>query len=239
MAMTPEDCDLVAKTPNIMGISFTNLFGGSAVHERPKSKWGILCVNRTAQPYAPHSPGKSGLVLRYLDTALLEDTCETFLLFLNMNPALSRHEKQIRYLGTYTKVPIVHATVEQKEWLGLPKKVSGIFQHFLPFTLLVRLFLMAHCSLMMHGYVAFILQQELMCAKHMQEYPCANRVRVGPHPQQMPFTTGLNKIKGGTKVSENQTLGLHLNLVKRWVLGIDLPRHKNNLHHTRNLNLRS
>ena len=59
----------------------------------------------------------------------------------------------------------------------------------------------------------------------MQEYLYANRVRapLGPHPQHMPFANGLKKIKSGAKVSAKQTLGLHLVLVKRWVLGIGPP----------------
>ncbi len=134
MAMTLEDHDLVARTPDISSKSFHTLFGGCSYHERPRSKQRrILCMNMDAQPYAPHSPGESGLVLIYSDAALLEDICGTFLLFLNMNPKLSRiSQRQIRYLGTYTKVPIVHATVEPEEWLSLPVMASGIFQHFSP-----------------------------------------------------------------------------------------------------------
>ena len=135
-AMTPEDLDLDKKTPDITMASFNTLFGGNAGHERPQSKWGILCVNRDAQPFAPCSPGKSGLIFTYPDAALLEDTCETFHLFLNKkkskDPKLSRSVAQIRYVGTYTKVPIDRATVEPHEWLHLPMAVSVIFQHFSP-----------------------------------------------------------------------------------------------------------
>ena len=63
MAMTPEDLDLANRTPYVASRSFSTLFGGNPIQERPQSKkWGTLCVNRTSQPYAPHSPGKSGLV---------------------------------------------------------------------------------------------------------------------------------------------------------------------------------
>ena len=57
----------------------------------------------------------------------------------------------------------------------------------------------------------------------MQEYLYANRVRVGPHPQQMPFAIGLINIHRGVKESKKETLGLHLLLVKRWVLDINPP----------------
>jgi hypothetical protein len=72
-------------------------------------------------------------VFRYPGVVLLEDICETFHLFFNMNPTLSRKgssKRLIRYLGTYTKVPIVHATVEKEEWQSLPHEVSGIFSTF-------------------------------------------------------------------------------------------------------------
>jgi hypothetical protein len=73
VAMTPEERDLVAITPDVTALSFSNLFGGSSYNERPKSgKWGILCVNRDAQPYAPHSPGASGLVFINPDAVLLK-----------------------------------------------------------------------------------------------------------------------------------------------------------------------
>jgi hypothetical protein len=143
IAMTPEDRDLFAKTPYFTAGIFTKLFGGTPIVERPQSRVDTLCLNREAQPYAPCSAGASGLVLlNSPDAAVLEDTCETFLLFLDMNPKLRSGEKPIRYLGTYTKVPIVHATLEPEEWLSLPDIVSGIFQHLLFSTWLVRLFLM-------------------------------------------------------------------------------------------------
>jgi hypothetical protein len=127
MAMTPKDRDLADHTPIVAARSLSTLFGGTSRNERPQSREGnILCINREAQPYAPLSPGKSGLVFRYPGVVLLEDICETFHLFFN-----KRSTEQIRYLGTYTKVPIVHATVEKEEWLSLPGGVSGVFfQHF-------------------------------------------------------------------------------------------------------------
>jgi len=124
MAITPADLDLANRTPTISAPSFRTLFGGDSYHERPQSRdLGILCLNRKSQPYAPRSPGDSGLVFIFPDAVLLEDTCENFPLFLNMDPNLSRTKKNtklIRYLGTYTKVPIVHAKVEQEEWKSLP-----------------------------------------------------------------------------------------------------------------------
>jgi hypothetical protein len=227
MVMTPEDRDLVARTPDVTGKFLNNLFGGDSYHERPQSKqWDILNVNKDAQPYAPHRPGESGLVFTYPGAAPLEDTCGTFLLFFNMNPKLSRRgERNIQYLGTYTKVRIVNTTVELNEWRYLPDMVSGVFQHILPSTRLVGLLLMAHCSVVKDGYVVSILQLELICVKHMQEYLYANRLRapLGLHPHQMPFANGLNNIKGSAKVSKKQTLGLHLVVVKRCVFGIDPP----------------
>ena len=136
--MTLEDVDLVPKTPDITARSFCDLFGGNPYHERPRSKErNILCLNRAAQPYAPQSPGESGVVFIYPDAVLLEDTRETFHLFLNLDPKNSRTDAEIRYIGTYTKVPIVHAIVEPGEWLSLPAEVSGIFHSS---TLLVRSF---------------------------------------------------------------------------------------------------
>jgi hypothetical protein len=126
MAMTPEDRDLADRTPAVPERSLSTLFGGSSRNERPQSRErNILCINKEAQPYAPRSPGKSGLVFTFSDTVLLEDICETFHLFFN-----EKSTEQIRYLGTYTKVPIVHATVEKEEWLSLPGGVSGIFSTF-------------------------------------------------------------------------------------------------------------
>jgi len=160
---TATTLDLATMAPDITAQSFCALFGGTTYRERPQSRErDILCINRDTQPYAPHSPGQSGLVFFLPGVALLEDTYENFHLFLNMNPKLSRShggrsEKQIRYIGTYTKVPIVHATVEPRERLSLPYTVSGIFQPFLPSALLVGLFLMAHCSVVAPGYVVFIL----------------------------------------------------------------------------------
>ncbi|KAF8492754.1 hypothetical protein F5888DRAFT_1636909 [Russula emetica] len=129
MAITPADLDLANRTPTISAPSFRTLFGGDSYHERPQSRdLGILCLNRKSQPYAPRSPGDSGLVFIFPDAVLLEDTCENFPLFLNMDPNLSRTKKNtklIRYLGTYTKVPIVHAKVEQEEWKSLPVDSQG------------------------------------------------------------------------------------------------------------------
>jgi hypothetical protein len=62
-----------------------------------------------------------------------------------------------------------------------------------------------------------------MCVKHMQEYLYANRVRMGRHPQQMPFASGLNKILTKGRVSEKRTLVPHIVLVRRWVLVANLP----------------
>ena len=159
---TATTLDLATMAPDITARSFCALFGGSTYLERPQSRErNILCINKDAQPYAPHSPGQSGLVFVLPGGALLEDTYENFHLFLNMNPTLSRshggRSEQIRYIGTYTKVPIVHATVEPRERLSLPYTVSGIFQPFLPSALLVGLFLMAHCSVVAPGYVVSIL----------------------------------------------------------------------------------
>ena len=214
--MTPEDIHLVRKSRTIAAQSFRDLFGGDSYHERPHSKErNILCVNRAAQPYAPRSPGESGLVFKYPDDVLLGDKCEVFHLFLNLDPKRSRTGAEICYIGTYSKVPIVHAIVEPGEWESLPLEVSGI-----PLLLLVSLCLMAHCSVVHLGYVVFILQQELMCVKYKQEYLYENGVR---HFYLMPFASGRNKIQGGRRTSQHQTSGLLLVLVKRWVLCIDLP----------------
>ena len=100
----------------------------------------ILYINRKAQSYILHSSRKLGLVFFNPDIALLRDICETFYLSLNKIPKLSRNERQIYYLSTYTKIPIIHTIVEPNEWLSLPKEVRGIFQHFILPILLVRLF---------------------------------------------------------------------------------------------------
>ncbi len=132
-SITREDDAFARMTPDITSRRFTTLFGGDSYHERPMStQKNILCVNMGAQPFAPHSPGESGLVFVYSDVAVMEDTCETFHLFSNMNPKFSRSTPQIRYLGTYTKVPIIHTTVERQEWLSLPTRVSRIFHRFSP-----------------------------------------------------------------------------------------------------------
>ena len=210
--------------PDVTAESFRNAFGGGSNHERPQCKErNIVCINKEAQPYAPHSVGESGLVFTFPDgIARCEDTNETFHLFLNMNPKLSRSTRQIRYLGTYTKVPIVHATVEPHEWQGLPSKVNGIFSP----PLCVRLFLMAHCRLVIAGHIVFVLRQELVCVKHTQGSPYANRVGVGSNLQKMPFASGLNKIQRNRRGSHKLKLQLHSVLVNWWVSEICLPSRK-------------
>lgn len=208
--------------PEVTSAYFGKIFGGSPSHERPRcnKEWNIVCINRNGQPYAPHSVGESGLVFIFPDgIARCEDTSETFHLFLNMDPKLSKNTRRIRYLGTYTKVPIVHATVEPQEWRDLPSIVSGIFS---PARSVRLFFLMAHCRLVGPGHIVFALQEDLVCVKHMQGFPYANRVGVA-NRQQMPFASGLNKTQRSRAGSPKVTLKLHFVLVKKWVSGIYLP----------------
>jgi len=80
---------------------------------------------------------------------------------------------------------------------------------FFPSTLLVRLFLMASCSVATLGFVVLIPHLELKCVKHVQEVCYANSIR------QMLFSSGFNKIQGSRGTPEQPTLGLHLILAKR------------------------
>jgi hypothetical protein len=132
--MTSEDVNLVTSTSYITAQSFCNLIRGDSYAERPWSKEkNVLCVNRVSQPNAPRSPGEPVLVFVYSGAVQMEDTCKTFYVFLNKNLKLSRTDvPAIRYIGTYTKVPIVYAIVEPKEWQSLQGEVSGIFQLFSP-----------------------------------------------------------------------------------------------------------
>jgi uncharacterized protein DUF6697 len=134
-SLTVEDHALALRTPDITSQRFTALFGGLPSHERPQSREkNVICVNQDAQPYAPSSPGESGLLFTLSDRVLLEDTRETFHLFLSRDPRQrsSSRAPQLRYLGTYKKVPTIHATVEPEEWLGLSTEVGEIFEHFSP-----------------------------------------------------------------------------------------------------------
>ncbi len=223
-SLTVEEHALALRTPDITSQRFTALFGGLPSQERPQSREkNVICVNQDAQPYAPSSPGESGLLFTLSNTVLLEDTREIFHLFLNRDPRqrYSSRAKQIRYLGTYKKVPIIHATVEPEEWLGLSTEVGGIFELFPPSTLLSDWLLMACCSFVKPGYSDFIVRRILTCVLRTLESLCTSGM--GTHLRQKPFATGLNKTLPGGRVSERQTSKLRSILVKRWVSSINLP----------------
>ncbi|KAH9953372.1 hypothetical protein BC827DRAFT_1159281 [Russula dissimulans] len=122
----PRGYTLASVTPEVTSKSFTALFGGRPIHERPlarskkEGKKEILCLNRKAQPYAPTSPGEAGLLLVIPNTFLLEDDFGAFHVFMNMSLAHTADgEKYFRYFGTYTKVPTTRTTLGVDEWRSL------------------------------------------------------------------------------------------------------------------------
>ena len=124
--LTPRDAALADATPDVLHRRFTELFGGSAEHERPASRErNIVCINPVAQPYGPSSPGESGLLFSAPGIVRFEDNYASFHVFVNMSPPMTHtRDRRYRYLGAYTKVPIIRTTVEVAEWLSLPNRVS-------------------------------------------------------------------------------------------------------------------
>src|SRR5712672_3920337 len=85
--LTPHDHVRAWMTPDVTFPRFTALFGGHPRHERPRSvPRNILCLNRKSQPYAPISPGETGLLLVIPNTTLLEDNYNAFHIFVHMSP---------------------------------------------------------------------------------------------------------------------------------------------------------
>ena len=127
--LTPQDAALVVATPDLLQKRFTALFGGNPEHERPNShERNIICINSVAQPYAPRSPGESGLLFFAPGVVRFEDNYPSFHVFVNMSPPKTPARERIyRYFGTYTKVPTIRTTVEVDEWLSLPIRVSRSF----------------------------------------------------------------------------------------------------------------
>jgi len=124
-SLTPQDYPLALVTPK----HFTALFGGFHRHERPRSVTkNNLCLNRNAQPYAPISPGKAGLLFVMPNTIVLEDNCESFHIFMSMSESTPRTGKEcFRYFGTYIKVPITRTTLGVDEWCSLSFKCRNIW----------------------------------------------------------------------------------------------------------------
>jgi hypothetical protein len=127
--LTPQDAALADAMPDLLQKRFTALFGGSPEHERPNSHdRNIVCINPVAHPYAPRSPGESGLLFFPPGVVRFEDNYPSFHVFVNMSPPKTwARERRYRYFGTYTKVPTIRTTVEVDEWLSLPIRVSRSF----------------------------------------------------------------------------------------------------------------
>jgi hypothetical protein len=123
-----QDAALADATPNVTSARFAVLFGGLPLHERPCSRVrNILCIDRVVQPYAPSSPGESGVIFFTPGTILFEDNYPSFHMFLNISPQTTyRTKRKFCYLGAYCKVPSTSQTVEVEEWLSLPIMVSTI-----------------------------------------------------------------------------------------------------------------
>ncbi|KAI9511862.1 hypothetical protein F5148DRAFT_178031 [Russula earlei] len=127
-SLTPQDYALAKSTPDVTFNRFVELFGGSPTTERPKSRLKVVCVNRELHPFAPASPGRTGVLFVLPNTSLYSDTYETFHIFVNMSSRSAAVMAQIctfRYLGTYTKVPVACNTVEVDEWHRLPQRSHG------------------------------------------------------------------------------------------------------------------
>ena len=124
--LKPQDAALADATPNVTTARFAALFGGWPMHERPRShERNILCIDRVVQPYAPSSPGESGVIFFAPGTDLFEDNYPSFHIFLNISPQTTNWTKRsFYYLGAYCKVPCTSQTVEVEEWLSLPIRVS-------------------------------------------------------------------------------------------------------------------
>ena len=142
-SLTPQEAVQAGQTPDITGRCFTKTFGGHPLHERPNTIDGnIICIHQQTQIYAPDSLGKSGMLFLTSNTIPLEFTRETFHIFLTVPDPMSRIYCH-RYLGTYTRVPILRTTLEADEWLALPNSVSN-FDFF--------------CSLLGHAIMSDALQ---------------------------------------------------------------------------------
>ena len=134
-SLTLQDAALADTTPAVIRKRFIELFGGNPDNERPRSRErNIVCLNPVAQPYGPTSPGQSGLLLLPPATVRSEDMYTSFHVFVNTLPPMTRvslGDRRYRYLGTYTKVPIIRTTLEVDEWLSLPYSVSRSLPPFL------------------------------------------------------------------------------------------------------------
>jgi len=124
--LKPQDAALADATPDVTTPRFAALFGGHPQHERPRSRVrNILCIDRVVHPYAPSSPGESGVIFFAPGTVLFEDNYPYFHIFLNISPQTTHvTERSFYYLGAYCKVPSTSKTVEVEEWLSLPIRVS-------------------------------------------------------------------------------------------------------------------
>ncbi|KAI0253226.1 hypothetical protein BJV78DRAFT_1195128 [Lactifluus subvellereus] len=125
-SLTPQEAAQASQTPDINGRCFTKTFGGNPVHERPNLPDGnIVLVNPQVQIYAPDSLGKPGLLFLTSNTIPIEFTRETFHIFLTVSGPISMVNRH-RYLGTYTRVPILRTTLGVDEWSALPPSVSNL-----------------------------------------------------------------------------------------------------------------
>jgi hypothetical protein len=199
--LKPQDAALADATPDVTPARFTVLFGGHPMHERPNARArNILCVDPVVQPYAPSSPGESGVIFFAPGTILHEDDFPSFHIFLNISPQTTNGTKRsFYYLGAYCKVPSASKTVEVEEWLSLPVRVSTTSlplpaSHSLSHTQSGRL-RQSHFSdffppwssfsAVLHGQGASTPQRRAMCVRSMPGYPYAMGAHMGPRPRRM------------------------------------------------------
>ena len=196
-SLTPQDAALVDATPDLHYKRFAALFGGNVEHERPYShERNIVCINPVAQPYAPRSPGESGLLFFAPGVVRFEDNYPSFHVFVNMSPPKTQaRERRYRYFGTYAKVPIIRTTVEVDEWLGLPIRVSRSLTFSctrqMVFAKVIRLTPHFVCtSAVLRGHGASSPTHRPACVPCTREWAYARCVRRVPRHRQMRSMRG-------------------------------------------------
>ncbi|KAI0297561.1 hypothetical protein B0F90DRAFT_1738100 [Multifurca ochricompacta] len=121
--LTPSEASRASRTPNMSWRTFSKVFGGTLMAERPccrrvEGYGNFLCTNNMAQPFAPRFPGEPGVILYFQDADTVETTNEMF--HLLVSPSAARADcSLLRYSGIYTRVPLRHTALGADEWLSL------------------------------------------------------------------------------------------------------------------------
>ena len=131
--LTPLEATWARKTPKMPWKTFTWVFGGIEYCERPLARKvsayeeSFICTVNVTQPFAPTRVGEPGVILLRPDAVLLEDTKDTFHVFVD--PSAGNRTK-LQYCGIYTKVQTPYIMeVQPDEWHALPRRVSNFPRH--------------------------------------------------------------------------------------------------------------